>query len=312
MLATLAGCAGDGLSPGQQAAQRAEQRRLTYAGPWSDATRGIRCRMRLATNQVRETERLRCALELWNDSGTSVEINNTNASKFARATSFAIENEMYFSESLDARNLPEKPVRLAPGEKLLIGPALLRVTPAVAPRIGAQHLTASTLIATQRVIAPPAMISVTPAQWGSTLNGLRICIGTDSPSVGADEAMTVFLYVHNTTNGRVTILSPDWARPRIRSEDDLLTVILTSAWGAPTASLPPRTIQRRELLPGSLFDRPGVYRLRVILDAPPLSFVPKGIWTGSLVSNELTVQVSAGEKPAVSSSSPSTAPAGGK
>jgi hypothetical protein len=312
MLVTLAGCAGDSLTAVQQSAQVDQQRRLGYAGPWSEPVQGVRCRMRLADNQVRETELLLCALELWNDSSAAVELNNTAASKFARATTWAIENEMYFSESLDARNLPEKPVRLAPGTKFLIGPARLRVTPAVAPRLGAQRLSASTLLRAQRLSAPPALVSIMPAQWGPAVNGVRLCIGIDSNTVKVSDPIAVFLYIHNTTNNRLAILAPDWSRPQVRSEDDLLTLIFTARRGAIRFTQSPRAIQRREILPGSIFDRSGVYRLRVVLDAPPLSFVPSGVWTGSLVSNELTFHVQAPEKPTMPAPAASTAPSPGK
>jgi hypothetical protein len=157
-LVTLAGCAGDGLDSSQRAAQAREQRELSFAGPWGERVAGVRCRMRLAAVQVRETERLKVALELWNDSSSAVEVNNTPASKFARATSWSLGSEIYLAESLDVKNLPQKPVRIAPGEKLLIGPAMLRVTPSVGPRAGAQSVNASTFVRAQRLIAPPAII----------------------------------------------------------------------------------------------------------------------------------------------------------
>lgn len=308
MLAILAGCSSNSLTNAQRAAQDRQQHALTFAGPWSEPVRGVRCRIRLSSDHVRETEALRSALELWNDSQSAVELNNTAASKFARCTVWALENEMYFSESLDLQDVPEKPVRLAPGEHFLIGPALLRVTPAVAPRIGLQKLTASTLFRTDRLVAPAAMISVSPAQWGATSDGMRLCIGVDSSVIHVSDPVAVYLYIHNTTNNRLSLLSPDWSRPQIRSEDDLITLTFTARQGTGVLGVSPRVIQRRKLLPGKLFDQTGPYRLRVILEAPPFSDLPAGAWTGSAVSNELTLQVESAEKTPLPSDLPSTGP----
>jgi hypothetical protein len=307
-LVSLSGCSSNTLTNTQRAAQSREQRALTFAGEWSDPVHGVRCRIRLSSTQVRETERLRSALELWNDSQRAIELNNTAASKFARASVWTLGNELYFSESLDLQNVPENPVRLAPGERFLIGPALLRVTPAVAPRVGLQSLSASTLLRTDALVAPAAMISVLPAQWGSAGNGLRLCIGIDSATLDVSDPVAIYLYIHNTTNERVALVSPDWAHPQIRSEDDLITLTFTARRGAAVVSESPRVIQRRKLLPGKLFDRSGVYRICVVLDAPPLSFLPKGVWTGSAVSNELSLQVQAAQKPPIIPNLPSTGP----
>ncbi len=312
MLAILSGCSGNSLTNVQRAAQISQQHALSFAGEWSEPVRGVRCRIRLSSDHVRETEALRSALELWNDSQSAVELNNTAASKFARCTVWAMESEMFFSESLDLQDVPEKPVRLAPGEHFLIGPALLRITPAVAPRIGLQKLTASTLFRTDRLVAPPAMISVSPAQWGATTNGLRLCIGVDSSVIHVSDSFSLYLYIHNTTNNRVTLLSPDWSKPQIRSEDDLITLTLTARRGMGGLGVSPRMIQRRKLLPGKLFDQTGSYRLRVILEAPPFSDLPGGVWTGSAVSNELTLQVESGEKTPFSPDLPSTRPIAAK
>lgn len=288
------GCRSGRLDPQHRSAQIRAQHDLVFAGEWSDPVRGVRCRIRLGSDHAAETRVLVSALEVWNDSNEPVEMNNTNASKFAACTVWTLEHELYFSNSVDLKKLPVKPVDLAPGERFLIGPARLRITPSIAPRIGAQEISASTLLRTDRLTSPPAKLFVAPADWGGNSNGLRLCMGSDASTVQAGDSISLFLYLHNTTNRPIEMLEVDWDHPRVRAEDDRITLSYQPARGSGSSMLSARRIRRQVLVLGGLLDRPGIYRFRVEIEVPPLNFIPKNVWTGTAVSNELTIWVEKG------------------
>jgi hypothetical protein len=301
------GCYDSGLSTAQQNGQSALQHSLLFAAPWSEAINGICCRVRLASREARETQTIVAAMELWNVSSGAIEV-NTDASQLERYTIWRLEGELFTWDPIDAKNLPEKPVRFAPGKKFLIGPAHLRITPSVGPRALTQQLSASTMIGKMIVVTPPAVLSVEPAQWGAISNGLRLCIGCDRETISSGDPLSIALYLHNVTNDRMALLTPDWSHPFVQSNDDEITLTYRIPEGAGMTPQAPRSVQRRMLDLGNLLDRPGIYRVRVVLDAPPTRLVPKQAWTGSAVSNELTLHVENVEIAPNPASTGSTAP----
>jgi hypothetical protein len=303
LLAT--GCQHDPLTPAQKKTQIQQSQEMTYAGEWSAPVKGLRARIRLSRTQVRESQQLISALELWNASSHSIELNNSAETKFAASSVWTLGNELYLPDSLEVKNLPEKPMRLAPGAKFMIGRAHLRITPSVAPRLGPQPLSASTRVGAERLSAPPAMVIVSPAQWGAASNGLRLCMGTDTPTLEPSSALEAVLYMHNASRENLLLQTLDLDHPQVRSEDDVITLTFRPGQNSSTYTIGPRIVHRRALELGHLLDRPGIYRLRVVVEAPP-GIVPKNVWTGSATSNELTIRVETPKNIKIPAANPST------
>jgi len=274
-------------------------------GEWGESVAGLRARIRISQTQLQEGQSLGVSLEVRNDSpNQSVRFDASPEAMTRRGLVWSVGDGLRFADSGESETAPEstESALLRPRQSLVIGPVWLPIVPSVVPRTPAQRVTASFLADigsadAPRVVAPPVEVLIIPATWGPSDRGLRLCVASGDSPIATTQPLKLTLFLHNTSTQRIALPALDWSNPRIALEDDRVTLTYApAASGTDASQQPPRVVRRRDLSIEHLFDRPGVYRVRVGIDAsdaraPTTNAASATLWNGAPVSNEIVIRV---------------------
>jgi hypothetical protein len=276
----LAGCLAPRTDPKLQLAAS----KMPIFGEWSEPLAGLRCRIRLLSTHIHETESILAAVEIANDSNRAVRIDLS--SRQQPSLIWSVGETLFLARS-DPQQAQK--IRLSHGQTREIGRTWLAIAPAVKARSGPQKIAASVAIGEERLSAPPVDVWIAPATWGPPVQGVRLCLGAEKETFASSETIRLLLYVQNMRRTVLTFGVPDWFSPSVRSEDGRVTLIYAPGSDAIEMHHQPGLIQRHVLDVSSVFTRPGSYHVRVQLDGLP---VATSAHAGQpLLSNDVLIRV---------------------
>ncbi len=257
----------------------------SICGNWSTDSSILRCRIRLRSTHVSETDAIVAVLEIENKTTGSIALLPRDKDVLAETEPtliWTVGAKIYFSQS----DVPV-PRQLAAGQSCVIGPVRLQLAPSLRAPSTLQAVSVSLDTGAQRIAAPAVSISITPATWGPMCGNLRACLSPQIESVRLGQSVHLSLYLYAGAERSWEFTAPDWDAPNIRSEDGLITLRYAPRSDRRMMSHTTGPIQRNELDVTKVFSHSGNYRMRV-------QFVGPG--GCEILSNEIPLRIDASDQ----------------
>lgn len=278
-VAVLGGCSSSSVPPAPQAAaDPAILKELSISTPWGLPSNGIRARIALDRDSAVETSSIRSAFVLENTTDNALAISAPAAAPIAW---MAGDMRLPVDTHLSAPSEKTVSIQLPPHASRAFGPWDVPIPP------GHDHLFLSARLGA--VQSPPIEVRVAPAEWGPTVDGLRIRLSSPHTTYPVGEGAALQLFIHNTTNAPISIYEPNWESLDDDTKGDL-TVLLAKTADDRFATIPAGGFIERTF-PEPMLLAPGSYRVRFQLDSPELSIEHAPAWHGKLASNTLDLEV---------------------
>lgn len=258
--------------------------KFPVVGEWSEPVGGMRCRVLAKSADATEMGHIFVAFEVENVSSTVITFARTGDPPFFGI--FCLDGQQLFKGDLCCCAYTAR-VRLEAGQQAILTTDRLPLEPTTeSPILG--RLSAELRLPGAVLVAPPIQLRVTPAEWGPTINGLRMHIQADTDAVAPGANLMLAVSTHNTGNDHLWMRP--WDEKRMERKGDVITVRYPTTVNRVAFQCTRGFVDTRYVAVS--FDESGTYRLRVVVDASQPWRSPQGeTWSGQLVSNEIAFTV---------------------
>ena len=283
-LAVAAGCGGGGgrSTVAQPAGDRARlMASLRVVGTWGEPANGVRARMLVDRSELQETQAVLAAVELENVGPAAVELENASRQPVDwQAAGVGLDSDQAIDPSASKATLS-----LAPGQTFVTPPSEVLIPPGPPKR----QLAAQFMAKGSSIVVPPIELTVSSAEWGQAVAGLRIRVSTGRDEYGVGEKAVLRIFFHNVSNQPLTIHRIDDDSQDVDTRRDLLTfkfkTLDTTTRQLAAGGVATHAVSEPLLL------APGAYRLRVVVDSKELSIDHPSAWHGRAVSNDFPLRI---------------------